>query len=258
MKARAIHVWVAWFFVLLIAAAAAAQMAGSRDLTSGSPAPRERVPGPRPEDCDHINSSMASDAASGAKAPGTGVDGLQLDILRVAPVELQIGREFVATLRLKNGGAKPIAVPWTADGEQVVRVSPDGGEEQYEVADISFRLQSGKQSLAIFLDSEGALFARPQDQQSYLSLQPGAWIEMQVKGSVSCGLENCLVTIQPDDRAVLTAWWYQRVLSHRVAGCEESHGSRTVRQLDSTPFQVVVRAPQAVEPGGLDRAAREP
>lgn len=202
---------------------------------------------------------MSSGATDDTKSPRTASEGLALEILGVAPVELQIGKEFVATVRLKNGGPKPVPIPWTADGEQVERVSPDGGEEEYEVADISFRLESGHERMPIFLDSEGALFAQPENHASYLLLQPGAWVEIKLKASVICGLEDCLATIQPDDRAALSAWWYQRVLSHRVTGCEEKHGSRTVRQLDSAPFPVVVRSPrEALRDGGLDRAAMTP
>jgi hypothetical protein len=255
MKTRAVAVLLACF---ALATCAAAQMAGSRDLTAAWRAPRERVPAPRAEDCEHINSSITGPATDAANSRDSAGEGLALEIVGLAPVELQIGKDFIATVRLKNGGRKPVSIPWTMDGEQVERVSPDGGEEQYEVADISFRLESSHERLPIFLDSEGALFAQPENHESYLALEPGAWVELRVKASVNCGLENCLGTIQPDDRAVLSAWWYQRVLSHRVSGCEEKHGSHMVRQLDSAPFPVVVRAPrEALRDGGLRRAALE-
>jgi hypothetical protein len=50
--------------------------------------------------------------------------------------------------------------------------------------------------------------------------------------------------LKPDNQAALTAWWYQRVLTHRVNGCEETHGSYAVREVDSAPFTVVVQTPQ--------------
>ena len=253
MKKRAIGGAGACF---ALATLALAQMAGSRDLTTAWRAPRERLPAPSAQSCDHVDSSISGPASDEADSPKTPGEGLALEIREIAPRELQIGKDFLATVRLKNGGPRPVSIPWTVDGEQLERVSPDGGEEQYEVADISFRLETGQQRMPMFLDSEGALFAQPQNQQSYLLLQPGAWVEIKLKASVNCGLEDCLGTIQPDDRAVLSAWWYQRILSHRVSGCEEKHGSRTVRQLDSAPFPVVVRAPrEARREGGLDRAA---
>jgi hypothetical protein len=72
----------------------------------------------------------------------------------------------------------------------------------------------------------------------------GNWIDIKLHARVECGLENCVGNLQPDDKAALTAWWYQRVLTHRVSGCEETHGSYTVREVDSSPFTVVVKNPQ--------------
>jgi hypothetical protein len=85
----------------------------------------------------------------------------------------------------------------------------------------------------------------PDDKSSYLSLEPGNWLEIKLHARVECGLENCMGEIQPDNKAVLTAWWYQRVLTHRVSGCDETHGSFTVRELDSAPFTVTVKSPSA-------------
>lgn len=166
---------------------------------------------------------------------------LELTIVATSPAKLEIGSDFTATLRLKNSGSKPVLVPSVADGESVVRTPPaEATEEKYEVGDVSFRLATGKQrNTPAFLDSAGALFADPADATSYISLASGNWIEMKLNGTVVCA-EKCLSEIQADNQATLSAWWYQRVLTHRVSGCDESHGSREVLEVDSAPFTVVV------------------
>jgi hypothetical protein len=126
----------------------------------------------------------------------------------------------------------------------VLRSPADATEEKYEVGDISFRLTTGNpRGIPIYLNSAGALFANPADKSSYVALEPGKWLDIKAHARVECGMENCMGEIQPDSKAVLNAWWYQRVLSHKVTGCEETHGSFTVRELDSSPFTVEVTSP---------------
>jgi hypothetical protein len=169
---------------------------------------------------------------------------LELTIVETTPAKLEIGNDFNASVRLKNIGTTQVLVPAIADGEQVLRSSANATEEKYEVGDISFRLMTGNpHGIPIYLDSAGALFANPDDKASYLALEPGKWLEIKLHARVECGMENCMGEIQPDSKGVLTAWWYQRVLSHKVNGCEETHGSFTVRELDSTPFTVEVSNP---------------
>jgi hypothetical protein len=148
---------------------------------------------------------------------------------------------------LKNIGTDKILIPWQPDGEQIAHVSADGTEEKYEVADVSFRLAaSGKKSIAVPLHSEGALFAQPDDPVSYLTIEPGHWADVKLRGTVACGLDNCRSDVQVDDHAVLTAWWYQRVLTHQVKDCNEVHGAYTVREVDSAPLPIVVRPAPAL------------
>ncbi|HUK46821.1 MAG TPA: hypothetical protein VLW06_04480 [Terriglobales bacterium] len=237
------------FTSLFFAAAASAQMAAFRDLTSGS-----RVPGEHlsiPESCEKSDSTIEdSTPQAGSNEPGN--QALQLTIVEVSPAKLEIGNDFNASVRLKNIGSTPVLLPAAADGERVVRTSADGTEEKYEVGDVSFRLLTGKErKIPVYLNSAGALFADPDDKSSYLSLDPGKWLEMKLHARVECGLENCVAHLQPDSKAVLTAWWYQRILTHRVNGCTESHGSIKIRELDSNPFSVVVRNPSAkTKPAG--------
>jgi hypothetical protein len=222
--------------------AAQAQMAAFRDLTQGS-----RVPGERlsiPATCDKPGSTIA-DLPSRDSNDGGAKAKLELTIVQVSPAKLEIGNDFTASVRLKNVGDAPILVPATADGEQLRAASNPDTEERYEVGDVSFRLLSGKAKIAVYLDSSGALFANPDDKASYLELAPGKWLDLKTHARVECGLENCVAQIQPDNKAVLTAWWYQRVLVHRVTGCAETHGSVKVRELDSAPFSVVVKNPSA-------------
>jgi hypothetical protein len=246
IRAQVIAAACAGLVFLFSAAAASAQMAGFRDLTLGSRVPTEHLS--IPETCEKPDSTI--DESPGQEAPNDATGGpakvLELTILAVSPAKLEIGNDFDASVRLKNIGAKPVLVPAAADGERMLSTSADGTEEKYEVGDVSFRLLAGKEhKIPVYLNSAGALFADPDDRSSYLSLGPGSWLEMKLHARVECGLEDCVAEIQPDNKAVLSAWWYQRILTHRVQGCRESHGSVKVRELDSPPFSVVVRNPSA-------------
>ena len=238
--------WVlAAVLVLGLAAACAAQQAGYRDLTVSWRAPEDHVPTPSSALCPSVRSTVSDgDPAQSPATSGKPGERLVFTVHQIVPAELHIGDDFTATVRLKNAGASPVLIPWQTDGEQVVRVSKDGKQEIYEVADVAFRLKTGdKKRAAMFLQSDGALFAHPDDHASYLALQPGRWIDIKLKGAVVCGLADCVAEAEADDHALLTAWWYQRVLTHQVDGCHEDHGAYTVRELDSSPYPLAIRGP---------------
>jgi hypothetical protein len=224
----------------LLVSTAFAQMAMFRDLTLGSQVPSEHLS--VAQTCQKTNSSITDlPPASGDE---TKSKTLELTIVELSPAKLEIGNDFNARVRLKNVGTEAVLVPSITDGERALRTSADGTEEKYEVGDISLRLMTGKKrGIPVYLNSAGALFADPDDKNSYLSLAPGNWLDIKMHARVECGLEDCAADIQPDNKAVLTAWWYERVLTHRVSGCDESHGSSKVRELDSAPFTVVVKNP---------------
>jgi hypothetical protein len=234
------HVAAYLFIAGLAVLPLSAQMVASRDLTQGWRAPSEHIS--IPETCEKPQSSVTGGDPPNSDAAKT--KDLELTIVETSPAKLEIGNDFDARVRLKNVGATAVLVPSAADGERVLRPSADGTEEKYEVGDISFRLATGKpHGIPVYLNSAGALFANPDDKASYIALEPGKWLEIKLHVRVECGMENCMGEIQPDSKAVLTAWWYQRVLSHRVTGCEETHGSLAVRELDSAPFTVEVTSP---------------
>ena len=220
------------------------QMVASRDLTLGWRAPSEHIS--VPESCAQSGSSIANDEAANPAYANAGANPLQLTIAAISPSPLDIGNDFTAKVQVKNTGTKTVLVPSFSDGEQVLRVSADNAAEQYEVGDVSFRLLTGKDHRTpVFLNTSGALFANPEDKSSYLPLEPGNWLEIKIEGRVECGLEDCIGEIHPDGKAELTAWWYQRVLTHRIDGCNETHGSAKVREADSAPFPVAIRNPTA-------------
>jgi hypothetical protein len=217
-----------------------AQLVASRDLTSGWRVPSEHIA--LPETCDKPRSSVMDGEQVDRDSVKT--KDLELTIVEISPAKLEIGNDFNATVRLKNVGTKAVPLPAAADGERVLHTSADGTEETYEVGDISFRVLTGKShGIPVYLNSAGALFANPDDKASYVALEPGKWLEIKLHARVECGMEDCMGEIEPDSKAVLTAWWYQRVLSHKVNGCEETHGSYIVRELDSAPFTVEVTSP---------------
>jgi len=228
-----------------LAALCSAQQAGFRDLTTSWRVPADHVPSPSSATCPNLRSTVSDGEIAQAPAGSpASADKIELTVAEISPPKLRVGGVFIATVRLKNIGADKILIPWQPDGEQVAHVSADGTEEKYEVADISFRLTaSAKKSIAIPLQSEGALFAQPGDPAAYLAISPGRWVDIKLKATVSCGLDNCESEVKADDHAVLTAWWYQRVLTHRVKDCTEDHGAYKVREVDSAPFTVVVLPP---------------
>jgi hypothetical protein len=229
------------FAVGLAALPASAQLVASRDLTSGWRVPAEHIS--MPETCEKPRSSVVN-GDQPAKAGVAKPKDLELTIVQTSPAKLEIGNDFNATVRLKNIGTDPVRVPSSADGERVLHTSADGTEEKYEVGDISFRLATGTQhGVPVYLNSSGALFADPDDKTTYLTLEPGKWLDIKLHARVECGMEDCMGDIQPDSKAALSAWWYERVLSHRVNACQETHGSFTVRELDSAPFTIEVDNP---------------
>jgi hypothetical protein len=238
MPRRFISAAAVVFALGFAAAPSFAQLVASRDLTSGWRVPAEHIA--IPETCDKPRSLMTNaDQANADSAKD-----LELTIVETSPAKLEIGKDFNATVRLKNIGTTTVLLPSIADGEKVLRSAADATEEKYEVGDISFRLTTAKpHAIPIYLNSAGALFANPEDKTSYLALEPGKWLDIKLHARMECGMENCLGEIQPDSKTVLTAWWYQRVLSHKVNGCEETHGSLTVRELDSAPYTVEVTDP---------------
>ena len=220
------------------------QLVASRDVTSGWSVPPEHVAGPPRDTCPKVNYSVSPADQTQKVSPAAG-ERVELQIIQVSPRELTIGQEFTATVRLKNAGTSTVLVPATADGAQLTTNAGTGGdaetEEKYEVADVSFRLATGKDHRTpIFLSSAGALFADPGNKSTYVTLAPGNWLEVKLRGVVECGAAKCLGGLEADSSGVLTAWWYQRVLTHKVSGCEENHGSIDVREVDSNPFRVVV------------------
>ena len=238
--------------ISLVIPAVRAQNVGSRDLTAGWQVPSEHVPEPPHDSCPEVKYSTSDGNVVESGAPSTDSktppraqrEHLEFQIVEISPPQLTIGEAFIATVRLKNVGTDPVLVPATTDGNKLTGSASveEKTEEKYEVADVSFRLATGKdQRTPIFLTSVGALFADPDDRKTYISLASGNWFDLKLKGVVECGAAKCFGALQPDRDGVLTAWWYQRVLTHSVKGCIVNHGASTVRELDSAPFRVVVR-----------------
>ena len=220
-----------------------AQLSASRDVTVFWRVPSDRVPRPSPQACPTVDATVSHGAVVNGIQPDSKPqpEKLELGIVAISPVALHIGESFTATIRLKNAGTAEVRIPWQIDGEKAVQLLPDS-REQYEVADVSFSLAtvSGK-AAAIPLQSEGALFARPDDPATYFAIQPGHWVHIRMKGRVDCGLPHCAGEIRTNEHSTLSARWYQRLLTHQVKGCNDDHGAYTVREVSSAPFGVAVR-----------------
>ena len=232
-----------------------AQEVGSRDVTTSWRAPQDHLSSPTAEKCPNLKSTISGDAAKDpadhSSTSSENGKSLQLTIASIDPAQLRIGEEFTATVLVKNIGDSPVLIPWEPDGEHVVRISQDATQEEYEAADVSFRLatSTNKKLPPIFIQSSGALFAHPDNRSSYAEISPGQWISIKLKGDVDCAFQECPGDIHPTDHAVLTAWLYQRVLTHSVKECNEDHGSQGIREVNSAPFPVVVQ--KAIDQGPL-------
>jgi hypothetical protein len=223
-----------------------AQQVGSKDLTISWRAPNDHIASPDSEKCPQIHATInhGNEVQTHPFADKPDTDVLALTISKIEPTVLHLDEDFTATVQVKNTGTGKISIPWQPDGEQAVSISKDSAEEKYEVADVNFHLTiSDKKQPPIFLQSAGAVFANPEDHTSYIELGQGQWVEMKLRGAVTCAFERCPGEIVPAEHAMLSAWWYQRVLTHHVSGCNEDHGATTVRELTSTPFPVrIVKA----------------
>jgi hypothetical protein len=233
------------------------QQVSTRDLSAAWRAPDDHVPAPSSDVCPDVQHRIVgADPAAGAPSANDNDKLLELTIVSLSGPGLAIGDTFYATVDVKNVGPAPLRIPWQSDGEKVVHASADGSEEQYEVADVNFRLRTtGNQRAPMPLETEGALFAHPDNAASYLQLGPGQWVELKAKGTVECALDECPGNLVADERATLTAWWYQRVLTHHVKDCNDDHSSRQIRQVESAPFPVVVHAPRIPNSQSANRGA---
>src|ERR1700724_3746876 len=97
-RTSAAAAWVFFFALEFAAVAVSAQMVGSRDLTSGSRAPAERIS--VPETCARSGSSIANDGASGNSGnAGADESSLEVTIVSISPTPLEIGNDFTAKVR---------------------------------------------------------------------------------------------------------------------------------------------------------------
>ena len=229
--------------LLLLGGVGLAQQAGFKDLTSvQSRVPAEHVPGPPLGACPTVKTHVQN----GALTPALGAekqDAVEFTIDSVSP--LHIGGNFTATVRLKNIGTQPLLIPWETDGERVTRVSEDGQKESYQATDIALILKSPGQRPA-WLDASAVLFAHPEVKASYLEVPPGQWAEIKINGKLACGEEELPCgKIAPEKNATLTAWWYERELTHQVHDCNEDHGNFVIREMDAKPLPVTVSATPA-------------
>ena len=170
---------------------------------------------------------------------------MELTVTEVSP--LHIGQDFTATVRVTNTGNKAVPVPWETDGERVTRISESGQEEKYEAADIALILKSADaKQRVVWLDGGGVLFGNSDLKSSYLELPPGQWAEIKVKGKLACTQEDLpCAKILPDAHGLMTAWWYQRELTHQVHDCNDDHGNTVIREVNSKELPVVVHAAEA-------------
>ena len=232
--------------VLLCASAGWAQQAGMKDLSVvDSRVPADHVPGPSIGSCPTVKTNITRGLRKPDENSDPGKDPVTLTIESASP--LHIGGDFTATVRLKNQGATALQIPWEADGERVTRISASGQEESYEAADIALILKSadGKQKI-VWLDAGGVLFAHPELKSSYLELSPGQWADIKVKGKLTCTQEDLPCSkIVPDPHGLLSAWWYQRELTHQVHDCNDDHGNTVIREMNSKELPVVVHAAAA-------------
>ncbi len=228
--------------VLALSIGGFGQSVGFKDLSADSwRPPADHVAHPTKEACPLVTSSVSDGVTVDNDLKHSDVK-VELTVTETSPKVLRIGETLNATVRLKNLGSDTIRLPWQTDGETVTRVAANGEEEGYEVADIAVRLKPGRNQWApVWLNGGAALFAHPEIESSYALVKPGEWVDIKIRTKVECGHEGLPCgKIVADEHASLTAWWYQRSLTHRIHECHEDYGNSVIRELDSKAFPVVV------------------
>jgi hypothetical protein len=81
-------------------------------------------------------------------------------------------------------------------------------------------------------------WAQPENPVQHLKLRPGEWVDLKFSVDVVCKSidEQVCSRYLNGDAVQLTAWWYERDLTHLRVGCKITDSAYTSREFESSPF----------------------
>jgi hypothetical protein len=215
------------------------QQVAIRDLTQ----PRPPAPiGPQPGDFseDYKNACGSSIADGVIEDKG---DNLSLSIVDAKKVMLDGQARIVVTARLKSLNVyAPAEIPWETCPIIAIQTDPKDPTVKSKAATIWVWMNLPGKPREIANLAGGVNFcAQPNNSAQHLKLRPGEWVDIKFSVGVVCKSyeEPVCSSYLQGDAVQLTAWWYERELTHLRKGCEIKDGAYTSREFKSTTFDFV-------------------
>jgi hypothetical protein len=224
------------------------QQVATRDLTQPRPpAPSGPQPGDFSEDYKNACSSSVADGVIEDKG-----DNLKLSVVNAKP-EIRDGQaRIVVTARVKSLNVyAPAEIPWETCPVVAIQTDPKDPTVKSEAATIWVWMNlPGKPRGIANLAGRVNFCAQPKNSAQHLKLRPGEWVDIKFSVGVVCKPyeEPVCSSYLQGDAVQLTAWWYERELTHLRKGCEIEDGAYTSREFESSPFDFV--QPISAKPEG--------
>lgn len=148
---------------------------------------------------------------------------------------LKLGTDFIAMLRVQNVGKDSVQLPWLLDPQSLERPGPNG---KYEYSDGSFIPSIRPGASFSSFQVPVRLYGSNDDPDSWISLEPGHWLELRVKLLLSC--ETALLGCKDLASGDLGVGFVRTESRHSVEyrKCSTASGSERRRYVAS---QVLVR-----------------
>jgi hypothetical protein len=234
-----------WFvcalFCILALTGSQAQLVATRDLT------QPRPPSPSSAQLGNYDGDYKVACNGSGVADGVQVDGdrdhIALSIVD-AQSEMWNGQpRLKITVRLKNLNVyAPAEFPWEISPVVPIQTDPNDPAVKYEAATIWVWMATPKSSKGIAsLRGEVNFWAQPNNPAHHLKLRPGEWVDIKLSVGVICDSihEEVCTHYLNSDPMHLSAWWYERELTHARKGCIVTDSAYTSREFESSPFEFV-------------------
>jgi hypothetical protein len=177
-------------------------------------------------------------------------DHLDLSIVNAQPERRDDQPRLTITVRLKNLNVYvPAEIPWEISPVVPVQADPHDPAVSYEAASMWIWMKLPKPSREIASLPGGVSFwAQPGNPAHHLKLHPGEWVDIKFSVGVICDSIHAQVCTHflNGDAVQLTAWWYERDLTHVRKGCVVTDNAYTSREFESSPFEYIY--PRSLKP----------
>lgn len=207
------------FLLFSVAAPAAAQEIAARDLLHEAipPPATEEAPPKYPKGCDKVAGVGFADGVS--MPDGNIPRKIQLGLLSISDTTLVADHEVVATVKLLNGGSKPIEIPWSTDF-QTTFVGQDPDNRSWEVGEFQASLRDPRSQSQYYdqlINTSPLLVGSSSAPGTMLNIKPGEWITAQIGFRVAVRQSKFeRITEGPADLAIE---WFQTRRTHTTKDC---------------------------------------